>query len=163
MKGPTVKNFRTITAAVAIAATAFIAGHNGATADQPRQSDAGEYVVIDQYRALDTRTGFRPPAGNAPTISTGLVDESGYVTAAAVAVNITVTDTSGAGYVTAWSEGLRPDTSVLTIDRAGDTETGFAIVPLNPQGEFRVFVSMDAHVIVDVVGAISAGPNPFAR
>jgi hypothetical protein len=155
------KNFRILATGVALTAAAFLVGQNGAGADEGHVTEAGEYVVVGQYRALDTRNGQRVLAGNAPEVQTGYdrLDSDEWVQA--VAVHITVTNPSAAGYVTVWDDGPRPNTSVLVVDEAGDSETTYAVVPIDAHGSFRVFVSMDADVIVDIVGYVSAGPNPF--
>ncbi|MFJ6673251.1 hypothetical protein ACIQMJ_19245 [Actinosynnema sp. NPDC091369] len=80
----------------------------------------------------------------------------------AFAVNITATETSAPGFLTAWNgygPGL-PNTSTLNYGY-GSTVTNFAVVPSRPCYEctgspnspsIGVYTSQDTHVIVDIVG-----------
>lgn len=108
-------------------------------------SAASAYFPAGPERVLDTRTGDPVTGGNAPEIDTGLVNAS------AVAVNITIIDPAGTGYVTAFSTGAVPEASILNVDAPGQTETNFVIVPV-VSGRFRLFTSTDAHLIVDLMG-----------
>jgi hypothetical protein len=73
----------------------------------------------------------------------------------AVALNLTVTNPRGPGYVTAWPKGIaRPTASNLNFT-AGETIPNVVIAPLSTSGELSVFVSgtaESADVIADVVG-----------
>jgi hypothetical protein len=71
----------------------------------------------------------------------------------AAAVQITVADSAGPGFLTAWSEhGQRPATSVLNYRRAGDVDGNFVIVPLAADATFKVYTTAHAGIIVDVMG-----------
>lgn len=132
-----------ISIVVAVALAAVLGSFQRPHADAG--SAASAYLPAGPARLLDTRDGPPVKAGNAPEVDTGLTSAS------AVAVNITVVDPAGAGYVTAFSTGNVPETSILNINRAGDVEAGFVIVPV-VSGRFRLFTSTDAHLIVDLMG-----------
>ncbi|HUF98982.1 MAG TPA: DUF642 domain-containing protein, partial [Ilumatobacter sp.] len=73
---------------------------------------------------------------------------------AAVLVNLTMTDTEGPGFLTAWSStvGERPNTSNVNVTRAGATAANMAIVPVGDGGWMQIFSLSAAHVIVDLFG-----------
>ncbi len=106
------------------------------------------YSAITPSRVADTRTTGGTPAGSTITVQTGL--PAGTPVAA---VQITVADTAGPGFLTAWSgQGKRPETSVLNYRHAGDVDGNFVIVPLAPDGTFQVYTLVHAGIIVDLMG-----------
>jgi hypothetical protein len=73
--------------------------------------------------------------------------------ALAVVANVTVTDTDGAGYLTAYPpDRARPLTSNVNSEGANSTAANLGVVPLSSDGRLRVAVSMGTHVIIDVAG-----------
>ena len=79
---------------------------------------------------------------------------------AAVLVNLTMTQTDGAGYLTAWaafSDAGRPGTSNVNVMRPGATASNMAIVEVGEGGYIEVFSLPEAHVIVDVFGWFPSG------
>ena len=116
---------------------------------------AGRYVPIVTERVTDTRSGARPSARDVVRVATGLPDG-----ASAAAVNITTTDSRGPDFLTAYPAGARrPNTSVLNVDRSGQTRAAAAIVPI-VDGKFDVFTRFGNHVIVDVVGYFTGTTDP---
>ncbi len=106
------------------------------------------YSAITPSRVADTRTTGGTPAGSTITVQTGL--PAGTPVAA---VQITVADTGGPGFLTAWSgQGKRPETSVLNYRHAGDVDGNFVIVPLAPDRTFQVYTLVHAGIIVDLMG-----------
>jgi hypothetical protein len=78
--------------------------------------------------------------------------------ALAVAVNLTLTATTGFDFVAASATGSPPPaTSVLNADGPGQTRAAGAIVPVSPGG-MALRVAFGSHVIVDVVGYFT-GPS----
>ncbi len=74
-----------------------------------------------------------------------------------VALNVTVTSPAGAGFVTVYPcDAPRPPTSNLNFV-AGDTVANAAMVRPGADGTVCVYTMSDTEVIVDVVGAQSAG------
>jgi hypothetical protein len=114
------------------------------------------FTPVGPTRVLDTRNGDKVPAG-------GTISVTGVAGARAVAVNITVTEPDGPGFVTAWPSGARPNVSSVNYV-AGQTVPNFAIVPTDASGNFRLYTLASAHLIVDVTGAFSeipgGGPAP---
>jgi hypothetical protein len=101
---------------------------------------------------LDTRQGAPLQGGATAALATAGAGgmPNGVV---AVVLNITATNTSGAGYLSAYpSGGTRPDTSVLNAERAGQTLANLATVPVGPDGKVTLFASATTDVIVDVFG-----------
>jgi len=98
-------------------------------------------------RVLDTRTGAKPALNSTTVVNTGITG------AVAVAVNITLTETDGAGFVTAWDGlGARPNVSIINSFGAGQTIANYAIVPVDAAGKFNLFVNNPGHLLVDVMG-----------
>ena len=139
----------------------------------------GTYRPLPPTRLLDTRSGqgaakhavsagglvHLPVTGHAGIPATGV---------AAVAVNLTVTGATGAGYLRAWGDGLpEPATSNLNY-LPGRSTASLAIVPVGADGRIvlRNGSTGTAHLIADVTGyylngrALTPGaytPLPAAR
>ncbi len=119
--------------------------------------DAGRFVPVEPHRVLDTRDTGRPAART--SVRVALDVPAGSI---AASVTITSTDTRTNGYFSAHASGTtRPNTSVLNIDRAGQTRASSAIVPLSDGGSFDVYTRSGDHVIVDVTGYFT-GPDAAA-
>jgi hypothetical protein len=146
----------------ALAAIAIIAGSMGggwiaqhtSLASAAVPIPAG-YVAVNPGRIYDSRgpTSTNPPlaAGAQVTIN------SGQLGASAVGVNIVLTETSGAGFLTAWPSGPRPDTSVINSTAAGETIANFVLVPVAPDGTFQLYTQNPTHVVVDIMGYMAGG------
>jgi hypothetical protein len=119
-------------------------------------------VPVDPARLLDTRAG----AATIDGVSSGLgVVESGApvrvqvagrggvpLEAQAALVNVTGTDATGAGYVTVWPCGLRPNASTLNLAGPGAVPNA-ALVDLDDEGGLCVVpMETSAHLLVDVLG-----------
>lgn len=88
------------------------------------------------------------PAGTVITVDADVPDG-----ATAVAVNIAMTQTAGAGYLTAWSgDGSRPFTASINATTAGENVSNYAVVPLAADGTFRVYTHAGTHIVIDRVG-----------
>lgn len=136
-----------------LSATALVVDVSGYFVPAPTAVSAGRFVPVPTHRLLDTRTSGRPSKGSAvrvkPDVPAG---------ATAVAVTITTTESSGAGFFTAYAAGTpRPTASVLNTDRRNQTRAATTIVPINEQG-FDVYTMIGDHVIVDITGYFT-GPN----
>lgn len=121
---------------------------------------AGEFVPMAPVRITDTRLGsLEPNAGLTMTPGSTLqvqVTTAGGIPAsgvAAVALNVTATDTTAAGYLTVFPTGAsRPLASNLNWARA-ETVPNRVIVPLGTGGKVSIFNGLgDADVVVDVNG-----------
>ena len=128
-------------------------------------SAQGSYVPLTPARVTDTRPGSGfPNAGSTlgPNSSlkiqvagVGGVPATG---AAAAVLNVTVTNTTGASYLTAYPQGVsRPLASNLNWV-TGETVANRVVVPLSSTGMITVYnYSGDANVVVDVNGYFVAG------
>jgi hypothetical protein len=109
-------------------------------------------------RILDTRTAIGVP-GTSPVGGGGTVhlQVSGHggvpADAEAVLLNLTVTQPTGDGYVTAWPSGTpQPDVSSLNFT-PGLTAPNLVLVPLGSGGAIDVYNSAgSSHITADVVG-----------
>lgn len=141
----------------AVIAASFAGSWLAAGASAPRTAEAQAsqpvgLVSVNPVRVLDTRARTKLPTDGEVVVSTGITG------AGAVAVNITLTETDGGGYVTAWAGGLRPNTSIINSSGAGENIANFAIVPVDAAGSFRLYTSNPAHLIVDLMGYFPGTP-----
>ena len=117
---------------------------------------AGGFVPIDPTRLADTRqagaTGYRYD-GDTNSFLVGVVTRAGIPAAAeAAAVNVTVTEAGGPGFVTAWPDGLaRPTASNLNYV-AGQTVPNAVTVGLGATGAIELYTLASADLVVDVNG-----------
>lgn len=139
-------------------------------------SGSGHYTAASPHRVLDTRCATSPPsfcagenllagnAGKGTLNSGGTVNvATGLSGASAAVVQLTATDTSANGFLTAFGSGTRPTASNVNFV-AGQTTSNRAIVPLAADGSFNIFnFNGTADVVVDVVGSFSdASGSPAA-
>ena len=71
--------------------------------------------------------------------------------ATAVALNVTALDAAGAGFVTVWPGGSRPDTSCLNYPSGPSATNGSIVVGVDNHG-FSIYNHSTCHLIVDVTG-----------
>ncbi|WP_441250945.1 hypothetical protein [Kitasatospora sp. McL0602] len=123
------------------------------------------FTPVGPQRVLDTRIGLGRP-GNQP-VGAGQsvvlkVAGAGGVPAAgasAVALNVTVTDTRGPGYLTAWPSGsARPVASNLNWV-AGQTVPNMVVVPIGPDGTVSLYNGSPgtSQLVADVAGYYAGG------
>ncbi|MFM7534551.1 MAG: CapA family protein [Acidimicrobiales bacterium] len=135
-------------------------------------ASAGRIVPVTPSRLLDTRdlTGPTAPKGGArvaggatvtvPVAGRGGVPETGV---GAVVVNLTGTDATAAGFVTAWPSGtLRPEASNVNLSGPGSTAATLAIVRLGADGALQLFTQYAAHLVVDVTGYVTGSGAAIA-
>lgn len=125
--------------------------------------NADDLVQVAPTRVLDTRSGIGEvdavrvgrPDGTGPALEVIVAGRGGLPSdgVAAVAVNLTATDTVGDGFVTAYPCGADspPNISQLNFtDRA--TVANSALLPVSEDGTVCLYVYGAAHLIVDVSG-----------
>ena len=113
---------------------------------------------VNPTRILDTRTSLRPDGGSGPVPGgsivripvAGLTPVPGG--ASAVSANLTVTDPTAAGFITAF-----PCDAQLPLSSNGnyltqETRATAAVVGLDGSGALCVYVSTDLNLVVDVTG-----------
>ena len=129
------------------------------------------YQPIAPARLLDTRSGVGGSSGQLtsakPDVLTvagadnGAIPTSGVT---AVAVNLTLAQTTGVGQVTGYPDGTaEPGTSNINY-RAGQVLSNFAIIPVGQDGkiDFADSAAGNTALIVDVVGYFdAAGGSAF--
>lgn len=137
---------------------------------------AGVYTSLTPTRIVDTRpgsgyAGAGQALGPGASMAVQVAGVAGVpTTASAVVLNVTVTDTTGLGYLTVWPDGAtRPTASVLNWT-PGKTVADLVTVGVPADGQVDVYNSAGTtDVIVDVEGyyapSTSAGAglyNPLA-
>jgi uncharacterized protein YkwD len=115
----------------------------------------GRFVPRPSARLFDSRASVIVAAGGSVTIP---VPAGVPGDAIALALNLTVTESSLPGFVTAFAAGKpRPVASVLNLDRARQTRAAGGIFPMSSAG-ITLFLSGGGHVIVDFSGYFT-GPS----
>ena len=125
---------------------------------------AGRFVPLsDAWRAIDTRPNF---AGSSSFTE---VDLTAFLSADAssAVVNLTATEATGPGFLTALPfdapEDRMPTTSSLNVSRAGETRAAGVIVPVRTVGgrrRIKVFTMTAAKLVVDVGGYFTGESSP---
>lgn len=145
--------------------TDVVADLQGYFAPEAAGSTAGSYVALSPARLADTRPGSAQPdsgrtlAGGSTlavqVTGAGSVPTGGV---SAAVLNVTVTDTTAAGFLTAWPSGAsRPLASNVNWP-AGATVANRVIVPVGPSGQVELYDSAGrADVVVDVSGYFTDG------
>jgi hypothetical protein len=119
---------------------------------------AGRYVAAGPARILDTRNGTGAAVGKLPdngTITLQVTGRGGVPDAGASAVilNVTATDATEPGFVTAWPTGAgQPLASNLNVERAGQTIPNLVIVPVGTGGSVSLYALKSLNLIADVLG-----------
>ena len=104
---------------------------------RPTGGSASRLVSIPPARKLDTRLGIGGPAGVVPAGGTRTVSLGPQVPPGAVAavVNVTITQATAPGFVTAWpADKPRPFTSTLNVTTPGQTVPNTALVAVSTVG-----------------------------
>jgi adhesin/invasin len=150
-----------MTAAVMAGATvpAFAAAGTRSLLDitrLPATGTASAYTAQTPNRILDTRA--TPPSLTGQTLNLTVAGGSTTVPAAATAVvlNVTVTNTTGAGFLTIWPAGsARPTISNLNW-AAGETRPNLVTVTVGTGGQVSLFANSNTDVVVDEEGYYAA-------
>lgn len=125
------------------------------TAVPPGSPAAGRFVTVAPTRVLDTRSGIGGPSGlvtpgQSRRISL-ILDVP--VDATAVALNVTMVDPAGPGWVRLWPAGtVEPETSTVNVNGAGENVANGAIVTLGANRQIDISTSVNTHVLVDLSG-----------
>lgn len=120
-----------------------------------------KFTPTQPFRYVDTRDRSRPEV-NAGTAGNRLAAGQTLVvpiaglrgvpsTAKAVSLNLTVTDATASGYITAWPCGDRPIVSTANFEANRAVSNG-AQLPLSADGSLCIFSPVATHVVVDVNG-----------
>ena len=115
------------------------------------------FTPLEPSRLLDTRDGTGRPAGRLAGGATAFLQVTGRggvpgLGVSAVALNVTVTEPDGVGFLAAYPTGVSlPLVSNLNYGR-GDTVANVVVATMSVDGVVNLYVSTSAHVIVDVAG-----------
>ncbi len=121
----------------------------------------GQFTALSPVRIVDTRIAFGGlssaiAAGTTAVTVSGQATVPGLtapVSATAVALNVTITSPTAAGYLTVYANGApRPGTSDLNFT-PGQTVANLVIAKLGSDGNLAIFnYAGSTHLIIDVVG-----------
>ena len=137
----------------------------GYFAPEAGSSTAGSYLPLAPARITDTRPHSGYPnsgdrLGPGATLNVQVSGAGGVPTsgAAAVLINLTATNTSSGGYLTAYPQGTATPLASNLNWTAGETVANRVMVPLGPTGMISVTnASGSADVVIDVNGYFSNG------
>lgn len=125
-----------------------------------------DYVGLLPTRVFDTRPNeadgavpvLKAKVGGTKVLSVHLAGSAGVPVsgAGAVSLNVTVTDPTGAGYLTVYPCGTPPQASNLNFV-AGQTVANAVIAPLSASGDVCFASNVDTHVLADVNGWLRSG------
>ncbi len=116
---------------------------------------AGRFVPRTSTRLFDTRSGPDLAPGRSVTLPlpAGVPGD-----AVALALNVTVTESAGPGFVTAFPAGRQmPISSILNLDQANQTRAAAGIFPVSAAG-LVLYMSGGGHIVVDLFGYFT-GPS----
>ncbi len=131
-------------------------------------SPSGEYVPLSPHRIADTRPGSGQPysgdtLGPGQSLDVQVTGAGGVPSTgvAAAVVNVTVTDTTAASFLSVYPKGeANPGTSTVNWP-PGLTVANRVMVPVGSGGEITVFnLAGKTDVVVDVDGYFAAGAAP---
>jgi len=116
------------------------------------------YTPLQPVRVLDTRLGLGAPASKPGPGAVVELDLRSWLPddADAVALNLTGTEASAPGFVTAWPCGPMPTTSNLNLV-AGATAPNVVIGPVSANQRLCLFTQSGTHLVADLNGWFSPG------
>jgi alpha-tubulin suppressor-like RCC1 family protein len=127
---------------------------------------AGAFSAVPPVRVLDTRVGtgaVRAAVAAGHSVTVAITGRHGIPGSGvgAVAASVTVTSSTGAGYLTVYPGGARPGTSTLNFSR-GQTVANLAVSALSSTGTLTIYNGSPGtvQVITDVTGYYRAGSAP---
>ncbi len=133
-------------------------------------SGAGQYAALPPARILDTRYGtggIMGPIAGGQTIAVQVTGRGGVPASgvAAVVLNVTVTQTTRSGFLTAYPVGVARPTASNVNWVKGETVANRVMVPVGTNGQVALYNSYgDTQMVVDVSGylttqAVAAGTD----
>ena len=139
----------------------------GYFAPEPSGTTTGSYVPLTPARIADTRSASGEPyAGQTLTTGSTLnvqVTGRGNVPStgvAAVLMNVTVTDTTAASYLTVYPQGAAQPLASSLNWVAGETVPNRVVVPVGPGGQVSFYNDAgNTDLIVDVDGYFTTGTS----
>jgi len=137
--------------------TDIVADVSGWITDGTTSAGGSRYVGLSPTRILDTRTTQSAGPGTTHVLavagSAGVPPMGSAVPPTAVVLNITVTDTTTASFLTLWPDGTAQPLASDLNWVAGDTLPNLIVVKLGANGSIDFYNGFGmTDVIVDVVG-----------
>ena len=124
-------------------------------------ASAGRFVPVAPSRLTDTRM-WRGSLGAGERLTVALGADV-PADASAVVVNLTVDQSAGPGYWTAFGASATPPlASALNTDAAAQTRASLTIVPLAGRAAIELLTQTGGHVVVDLVGWFTGASAPDA-
>jgi hypothetical protein len=133
-------------------------------------SGSGLFIPVVPGRALDTRGGPKPAAGDSFPVQIAGLANLPAAQVSAVALNVTAVASTNADFVTVWPEGTTtpkdpstinppgmPGVSSLNIDVVGQTVPNHVTTLVGSQGEVSIFTHGGAHLLIDILGWYTNG------
>ncbi|MEW2306465.1 S53 family peptidase [Streptomyces sp. NPDC006655] len=112
------------------------------------------FHTVTPLRLLDTRQTTALGAGKTLALQISGRDAIPSTGVKAVVLTVTVTGTTGGGYLTAWADGgSRPTASNLNWAQ-GSTIANQVIVPVGSDGKVDFYTNSTTHVLADVAGYV---------
>ena len=110
---------------------------------------SGRFVPRPSTRLYDSRPGPKRAPGSTMTLP---LPAGVPADAVALALNVTVTESTGPGFVTEFPAGRQmPTSSILNVDQPNQTRAAAGIFPVSSAG-VALFVSGGGHIVVDLLG-----------
>ncbi len=135
----------------------YVRGTSHVIADVSGYFSAGgsAFHTVTPLRLLDTRKTTALGAGKTLALQISGSDGIPATGVKAVVLTVTVTGTTGSGYLTAWADGgTRPTASNLNWV-SGKTIANQVIVPVGSDGKIDLYASSTTQVLADVAGYMS--------
>jgi alpha-tubulin suppressor-like RCC1 family protein len=120
------------------------------------------FKPLSPARVLDTRAGEPAPPSSprgyvapntsiaVPVVGVGGVPNTDVY---AVVLNVTLTQSGGPGFITAYASGTtRPTASNINVTGPGQTAPNLVIVPVGADGKVSLYTKGGGHLVADVFG-----------
>ncbi|MSV67554.1 MAG: hypothetical protein F2877_00620, partial [Actinobacteria bacterium] len=145
-----------ITAALPV--SAFLQVSSAGAAIPP--ASTGGFTGVSPFRLLDTRNFGSGPCltGERSLAVAGVIGSDVPSDAAAVALNVTVINPAGSGFVTVWPAGVTRPTASSVNYSAGEVVPNNVIVAVGGFAAVTLYANAGCpHIVVDVVGWFASG------
>jgi hypothetical protein len=149
--------------ALAVTLVAALVGPGTTAHADAVPAGATAFHPLTPCRLLDTRLDRSQPVQGGETVRLQVAGRCGTPTNATVAVlSLTVTETTGPGYVTAFPAGTPREPASNVNYRANGTVANSAIVMLGDGGAVDIYVHRTTQLVVDVTGVFVPVSGPVA-
>jgi hypothetical protein len=125
--------------------------------------DLAKFAPVQPQRILDTREGLGAPKAKVPprgSLQLAVLGRGGIPTGgvSAVVLNVTITQTSAAGFVQVFPTGLSTPGAFSNINHtgAGQTIAGLVTAPLGVDGTVTIYSEGGGHLLADAFGYYTA-------